>query len=130
MKWCAYRKRKDGFMWRCRRSVVCFGSKSIKHGSWFQHTNLIFQEVMFLTYNIVHRVSACRIKREHRFSDNTLADWGVLQRPYSCTWRAALRRSAVLTKPFRSTKASSVSANTAGATLLRGKKEQMYCVME
>ena len=52
--WCSDPKR-NGFRWRCRRkSVVVFSeSKSIKHGSWFQHTNLIFQEVLFLTYDIV-----------------------------------------------------------------------------
>jgi len=39
------------------------------------------------------------------------------ERRCSCTWRGALRRSAVLA---RSTKASSVGANSIGATLLRG----------
>ena len=118
MTWCADTKR-DGFRWRCRRSVVvCSESKSIKHGSWFQHTNLTFQ-VMFLTYDMVRREPAYLIKNEHCFSSNTLGLGPVLQRPCSCSWRAALR-SAVLTRPSRSTRASSESANTAGATLLRG----------
>ena len=67
-----------GLRWRCRRRsvAVCSESKSIKHGSWFQHTNLTFQEVMFLTYDIVRRVPARRIKQEHHYGFNTLADWG------------------------------------------------------
>jgi len=77
MTWCADPKRKS-FRWRCRRRsvAVCSESKSIKHGSWFQHTNLTFQEVMFLTYDIVRRVPARRIKQEHHYGFNTLADWG------------------------------------------------------
>ena len=55
---------------------MCPESKTIKHSSWFQHTNLTFQEVLFLTYDIVHREPAHRIQREHGFGDNTLADWG------------------------------------------------------
>jgi hypothetical protein len=76
MTWCADPKR-DGFRWRCRRrSVVCSESKSIKHGSWFQHTNLTFQEIMFLTYDIVRHEPASLIKDEHCFSSTTLSDWG------------------------------------------------------
>ena len=55
MTWCADPKR-DGFGWKCHRKsvAVCSESKSIKHASWFQHNNLTFQQVMFLTYDIVH----------------------------------------------------------------------------
>ena len=76
MTWGADPKRKS-FRWRCRRSVVvCSESKSIKHGSWFQHTNLTLQEVMLLTYDMVCREPACLIKEEHCFSPTMLADWG------------------------------------------------------
>ena len=54
---------------------MCSESKSIKHGSWFQHTNLTFQEVMFLTY-IVRREPAALNKNEHCFSSTTVSDWG------------------------------------------------------
>ena len=47
----------------------------IKHGSWFQHTNLTFQEVMFLTH-IIRREPAGLIKQKHRFGPTTLAGWG------------------------------------------------------
>jgi len=81
MTWCANPKF-NSFRWRCRRRSVAVRSesKSIKHGSWFQHTNLTFQEVMFLTYDIVRRVTAHRIKQEHQFKTNTLADWGQFYR--------------------------------------------------
>jgi hypothetical protein len=76
MKWCAYPKRKDGYR-RCqRKSVVRSESKSIKHGSWFQHSNLTFHEVLFLTYDFVRHEPAHLIESEHRFNSNTLADWG------------------------------------------------------
>jgi len=77
MTWCADPKR-DSFRWRCRRRsvVVCSESKSIKHGTWFEHTNLTFQEVMFLTYDIVRREPASLIKNEHCFSSTTISDWG------------------------------------------------------
>jgi hypothetical protein len=55
---------------------VCSESKSIKHGSWFQHSNLTFQEVLLLTYDIVRRVPTKRIEEEHRFSLTTILDWG------------------------------------------------------
>jgi hypothetical protein len=78
MTWCVLPQRNDGFRWGCRRRAVtvCSESKSIKHGSWFQHSNLTFQEVMFLTYDIVRRVPAHRIQEEHRFSRTTISDWG------------------------------------------------------
>jgi transposase-like protein len=37
-------------------------------------------EVMFLTYDIVRRVPAHAIQREHQFSSSTIADWGRLCR--------------------------------------------------
>src|SRR5215470_9909810 len=49
MSWCVDTNRKDGFRWRCRRKVsasVCSASTSIRHGSWFQQSNLNFMEVM------------------------------------------------------------------------------------
>jgi hypothetical protein len=74
--WCADPKRRS-FRWRCRRRsvVVCSESKSIKHGSWFHHSNLTFQEVLLLTY-IMYHTPANATKHEHGFSPTTLADWG------------------------------------------------------
>jgi len=86
----------------------------------FQQNNLTFQEVMFLTYDILSCIPAQLIKRVHRFTSNTTDDCGPLCRPCQCTWRAALRRSAVLTRPSRSTRASSVGANIIEATLFKG----------
>jgi len=84
MTWCADAKR-DGFRWRCwRKSVfVCSESKSIRHTSRFQHTNLTFQEVLFLTYDNVRHESACLIKWEHGLSPTTIADWGQFCRDHA-----------------------------------------------
>jgi len=51
MTWSAIPQRGDQFRWKCRRRVatVCSASRSIKHGSWFHHSCLTFQEVLFLT---------------------------------------------------------------------------------
>jgi len=72
-------KRKDGYRYRCRRRISgsrCTDSMSIRHGSWFQYSNLTLAEVMFLTYDIVRRVPANAIQREHQFHSSTIADWG------------------------------------------------------
>ena len=79
MSWCADLNRKDGYRYRCRRRTSASGcsvSMSIRHGSWFQHSNLTLAEVIFLTYDIVRRVPAHAIQREHHFSSPTIADWG------------------------------------------------------
>jgi len=49
--WRAIPQRRNQFRWRCRRraATVCSASRSIKHGSWFHHSCLTFQEVLFLT---------------------------------------------------------------------------------
>jgi len=83
MKWCADPTSKDGFRWRCRRKVAeakCSQSQGIRHGSWFQQSNLTFQEVLYLTYDIVCRVPAHQIRREYAFSSKTIADWGMFCR--------------------------------------------------
>jgi len=60
---------------RCRRraAVTCSETKSIRHDSWFQQSKLTLQEVMYLTYDIVHRVPAHIIHKEHRFGSDTIA---------------------------------------------------------
>ena len=77
MTWSAQPNILEGFRWRCRRKVdgvKCSESMSIKHGSWFQRSNLTFQEILYLTYNIVRREPAHQIEHEHRFSPDTVAD--------------------------------------------------------
>jgi hypothetical protein len=82
MSWCVDPNRKDGFRWRCRRNVsasACSASTSIRHGLCFQHSNLNFMEVMFLTYGIVRPVPARTIKQEHQF--DSVSSWAL-----SRTW--------------------------------------------
>ena len=119
MTWCADHKR-DGFRWRCRRLsvVVCFESKSIKLISWFSVLTSLSRRFCFSNTqscianlpNVSNKSMASVIIRSRTGASSA-------DRQCSCTWRDALRRSAVLTRPSRSTKASSVSAKTAEATL-------------
>ena len=44
-----------GFRWRYRKVMAgtwCFGSRSVRHGSWLQGSNINLQEVSYLTYDI------------------------------------------------------------------------------
>jgi hypothetical protein len=68
MSWCVDANRKDGYRWRCRRIVSASArsaSTSIRHGSWFQQSNLNFMRAMFLNYDIVRRVPARTIQAQH-----------------------------------------------------------------
>ena len=123
LTWCAEPKPKDGFRWRCRRKAALVWSerKSIRHGSWFRQSKLTLQEVMYLTYDIVSRVPAHITHKEHRFSLNTIAQWGLLCGETMLVYmEGCSEKIGVLTRPSRSTKASSVGANIIGATLLWG----------
>ena len=83
MKWTADHNRTDGFRWRCRKSVAgvrCRGTASIRHGSWFQLSNLPLVEIILITYDILRRDSAHQIENEHNLNDHTIADWGMFCR--------------------------------------------------
>jgi hypothetical protein len=77
MTWTADPQRHDQFWWRCRRcaATVYSASRSIKYGSWFHHSLLTFQEVLYLTYDVVHKVPANRIQHEYGFGSKTVTDW-------------------------------------------------------
>ena len=79
MTWSADSNRFEGFRWRCQRRVAgnkCNQSVSIKDGSWFQQSNLTFQEILLITYDIMCRVQAHQIQRKYRLSAHAVADWG------------------------------------------------------
>jgi hypothetical protein len=62
-------------------SHICFRLLcSIRHGTWFQQSNLNFMEVLFLMYDIVRRVSAHIIQQEHQFGSAAITDWAKLYR--------------------------------------------------
>ena len=118
MTWYAKLNIPYGFRWRCRRRVAgkrCSGSRSIRHGSWFQQSHLTLEEVLYFTYDILRRETANQIQHEHHFSDRTIANWGMFCRETLLVylWGSSEKR------PLRSTKASSVDENTIGDTLLR-----------
>jgi hypothetical protein len=72
MRWCVRPQRTDRYRWECRRQgdVPCNRYKSIRHGSCFQQSRLMFQEILFLTYDILRREPVSRIQHEHGFSQN------------------------------------------------------------
>jgi hypothetical protein len=60
----AYPTVPDGFKWRSRRRIGgtrCDASRSIRHSSWFHKSNLNFQEVLYLTYDILPSTSNMNI---------------------------------------------------------------------
>jgi len=83
MTWSAEPSIPETFRWRCRKKVAgvkCSEFGSIKHGSWFQRSNLTFREVVLLPYDIVRCEPARRIKREYCLSSSTVADWEMFCR--------------------------------------------------
>jgi len=52
----------------------------VKNGSWFRQSNLTFREISLVTYDIVCREPAHRIKEEYGLSSNIVADWGMFCR--------------------------------------------------
>ena len=83
MTWSADPSRSDGFRWRCRKSVAgvrCRAATSIRHGSWFQLSNLTLAEIIVITYDILCCECAHQIGNEYNLSDHTVADWGMFCR--------------------------------------------------
>jgi hypothetical protein len=83
MKWASDSSVREGFRWRCQKRVTgtkCNRSASIKHGSWFQRSNLTLLEILVITYDIVNREQALKIQLEYSLSAHTVADWGMFYR--------------------------------------------------
>ena len=58
----------------------CCAPRSTSQGSLFQRSHLTFQEVLYLTFDILRREPAHQIEREHHFSRHTIAEWGMFCR--------------------------------------------------
>ena len=68
MTWSAEPSIPEAFRWRCRKKVAgvkCSESRSIKHGSWFQHSHLTLNEILLIKYDIVRREPARHIQKEY-----------------------------------------------------------------
>jgi hypothetical protein len=50
-------------------------SRSILHGSWFCRSNLALLEVMFLTYDMIHRVMAYATYLEYQQRHTPITNW-------------------------------------------------------
>lgn len=71
MTWSAQPNIPEGLKWRCRWKVAgakCSESRSIKHGLWFQQSNLTFLEILHVTYDLVRREHALQFQSEYPFS--------------------------------------------------------------
>ena len=97
---------KDRCWWPCRRAVcafACRASISIRHGTWFQQSNLNFMEVLLLTYDYVHHVPAYAILQEHQFGSATISEWAKLCRETmlpSATAKICYINYYIATNPF------------------------------
>ena len=82
MTWSTEPSIPERFKWQCRKKVgvKCCELRSIKHGSWFQQSNLTFREILLVMYDIVRRKPARRIRQEYCLSSSTVADWGMFCR--------------------------------------------------
>ena len=121
MTWSAEPYLSEGFRWRCRRRVAgnrCHGSASIRHGSWFQKSNLTLQEIVHITYNILCREPALNIQNEYCLGD-TQTGACFAGKPCWSFCRAAQKRSVVLTRPSKLTRACSDGEFIIEGTLLR-----------
>ena len=125
MVWTVDKTVSDGYRWRCRRrngATRCSDSRSIKHRSWFHHSNLTYLEVLLVMYGIVCREPALRIQQEHRLSAHAVADCGMFCREAmflfmeSCSVKIG---GPNLTGPSKLTRASSFGESIIGDTLLR-----------
>ena len=61
MTWSVDQSVSDGYRWRCRRrngGTRCSDFRSIKHRSWFHHSNLSYLEILLITYGNVSSESA------------------------------------------------------------------------
>jgi hypothetical protein len=65
MTWCTEPNLPEGFRWQCWKKIAgakCRGTVSIKHGSWFQQSNLTFLEILLITYDSVRREPVTKSK--------------------------------------------------------------------
>jgi len=121
MSWCVDTSVKVGYRWQCLRAIsasACGASILIMHGTWFQQSNLKFMVVLLLTYDIDRRVPAHAVQQECQFGSAIITEGTKLCREHRLSKRghvglcalAALRKSAVPTRPSKSMRTSSVGA--------------------
>jgi len=82
MTWTACQDRGDGYRWECRRKA--HGKKrmerSIREGSWFEHSNLTIEEVLKLTYWWTQGLDQWQMKQQLGLGPNTAIDWDMFCR--------------------------------------------------
>jgi len=67
MTWSAESTIPEQYTGRCRKKLAgfkCSESRSIKHGSWFQHSHFNFHQIFLIKYDIVRREHVHHIQKE------------------------------------------------------------------
>ena len=83
MMWTTCKDRSDGYKYECPRGQ---GAKryrveqSIRHGSWFEKSNLTLQEIIKITFWWCADLRENQIKTQLRINDNTIVDWSMFCR--------------------------------------------------
>ncbi|XP_028412488.1 uncharacterized protein LOC114535323 [Dendronephthya gigantea] len=70
--------RSDGYKWECRRQENGKRHKtemSIRHGSWFDNSNMMLVEILKFTYWWCRKVKQENICHEMSIASNTAVDW-------------------------------------------------------
>jgi hypothetical protein len=88
ISWCVDATVKDSYLWRCRRAVspsAFCALNSSRHRTLFYRSDRNITEVLFLSYDIVRRVSAHTIHEWHQlrqipslaFTGGVRSTWGL-----------------------------------------------------
>ena len=83
MRWTTCMDRSDGFKYECRGGQAVKRHRveqSIRHGSWFEKSNLTLQEVMKITYWWCADFCESQVKTQLRINSNTIVDWSMFCR--------------------------------------------------
>ena len=83
MRWTTCMDRSDGFKYECRggQAVKCHQvEQSIRHGNWFEKSNLTLQEIMKITYWWCADLCESQVKTQLRIYSNTIVDWSMFCR--------------------------------------------------
>lgn len=65
--------------WRCNKKN-CNTQLTTRYESLFNNSNLTYEEIMFLLYEILNNTPGNNIKQEYNFDDHTLSKWRSLVR--------------------------------------------------
>jgi len=68
----------DKYRWVCgkgKRGQRCRGTRSLRHSSWFTRSKLALVQIMLLTLDILVKIPAKGISKQHQIAKQTVTDW-------------------------------------------------------